>query len=46
MKETNLRPENFLIYIKKAAEFIPGLNFNAGTVKIVVLFDLFSNFLD
>ena len=32
MKETNSRSENFIIYVKKAAEFIPGASFNVGIV--------------
>ena len=30
MKETILRSENFMLYVKKAAEFIPGLRFDVG----------------
>ena len=44
MKETELKSENFNVYVKKAAAFIPGLRFNVGTVRILVSFDLFLNF--
>ena len=38
--------ENFTVYVKKVVEFIPGVSFNVGTVQILLLFDLFLNFLD
>ena len=44
MKETKLKSEKYIIYVKKATAFIPGLRFNVGTVKILILIDLFSNF--
>ena len=46
MKKTTLRSEIFTVYIEKAAAFSAGLSFNIGVVKILVSFDLFSNFLD
>ena len=44
MKETELKSEKFNVYVKKATAFIPGFRFIVGTVRILVLFDLFSNF--
>ena len=44
MKETKLKSEKFIIYVKKTAAFIPGLRFNVGTVKILILIDLIFEF--
>ena len=30
MKETSVKAQNFIIYVKKATEFSPGLRFNVG----------------
>ena len=46
MKKTTLRSEIFTVYVKKAATFSGGLSFYIGIAKILILFDLFSNFLD
>ena len=35
MKETILRSGNFILYVKKAAEFISGLRFDVGCTGIV-----------
>ena len=35
MKDINLKAGNFTIYVKKAAEFIPGLRFNVGILLIL-----------
>ena len=44
--DTNLKSEKKFIRVKLTAESNPGLRFNAGIVQILVLFDLFLNFLD
>ena len=36
MKETNLRTENFIIYVKKATEFICGLGFTVENTLFVL----------
>ena len=36
MKETSLKAGNFVMYVKKATEFIPCLRFNAGCTQIVL----------
>ena len=46
MKKTTLRSEIFTVYVEKATAFSAGLSFNIGIAKILILFDLFSNFLD
>ena len=46
MKKTTLRSEIFTVYVEKAATFSAGLSFYIGIAKILILFDLFSNFLD
>ena len=46
MKETILRSEIFTVYVEKATAFSACLSFNVGIAKILILFDLFSNFLD
>ena len=35
MKETILRSGNFILYVKKATEFISGLRFDVGCTGIV-----------
>ena len=46
MKGTTLRSEIFTVYVEKAAAFSADLSFNIEIAKILVLFDLFLNFLD
>ena len=36
MKESNLRSENFIIYVTKAAESIPGLRFSVKNTLIML----------
>ena len=36
MKEANLKSEKFIIYVKNAAAFTPGLRLSVGVTEIMV----------
>ena len=36
MKETKLGSENFIIYVKKATAFIPGLRLSVEVTQIII----------